>query len=58
MKFSDGRPKTTKEILINLDEKMEDPDFKGDIKALIRPEIEYDIKEAYTLVKNELIEKI
>lgn len=58
MKHSDGRAKTAKEMILNLDEKMNDPEFIGDIKALLRPEIEYDIHKAYALVKEELIEKI
>lgn len=58
MKRSDGRVKTAKEIMINLDEKMKDPEFIGDIKALLRPEIEYDTLKAYSLVKEVLIEKI
>lgn len=58
MEFSNGRAKTAKEILINLDEKMLDPDFIGDTKGLLRPEVTYDINVAYELVKNELIERI
>jgi predicted nucleotidyltransferase component of viral defense system len=58
MKRSDGRAKTAKEIMLNLDEKMNATEFIGDIKALLRPEIEYDIHKAYALVKEELIEKI
>lgn len=58
MKRSDGRAKTAKEIIMNLDEKMNDPEFIGDIKALLRPEIEYDIHKAYSLVKETLIENI
>jgi len=58
MKQNNGRAKTAKEILLNLDEKMNDTEFTGDLKALLRPEIEYDIQKAYQLVKEELIEKI
>ncbi len=58
MKHSDGRAKTAKEIMLNLDEKMNDLEFIGDIKALLRPEIEYDVHKAYSLVKETLIEKI
>jgi hypothetical protein len=41
-----------------MEEKLEDPDFSGDIYALLRPGIEYDQDEAYELVRTELIEKI
>ncbi|MEI6122709.1 MAG: nucleotidyl transferase AbiEii/AbiGii toxin family protein [Bacteroidota bacterium] len=58
MQHSNGRAKTAKEIMMNLDEKMNDPEFIGDMKALLRPEVEYDIQKAYNLVKEKLIEKI
>jgi predicted nucleotidyltransferase component of viral defense system len=58
MKQSNSRANTAKEIMLNLDEKMNDTEFTGDLKALLRPEIEYDIQKAYHLVKEELIEKI
>jgi len=38
--------------------KMNDPDFTGDIKALLRPETKYEVTAAYRLIKKELIEKI
>jgi len=58
MSHSDGRARTAKEIMINLDEKMNDPEFIGDTMGLLRPGIVYDYNVAYELVKTELIEKI
>lgn len=58
MKFSRGQPPTQKQFLLNMDEKMEDPDFGGDIYALLRPGIEYDQRDAFELVREVLIEKI
>lgn len=58
MAFSVVRPPTQKQFLRNMKEKLEDPDFSGDIYALLRPGIEYDQDEAYELVRTELIEKI
>lgn len=52
------RPPSLKEFLINLEEKESDPDFIGDMEALLRPGIEYDQKAALEWLKNELIEKI
>lgn len=49
---------TANEIIENLDKKMKDPDFLGDIKALIRPEITYDANQAYELVRTEIIERL
>lgn len=58
MAFSVDKPPTQKQFLRNMEEKLEDPDFSGDIYALLRPGIDYDQDEAYELVRTELIEKI
>ena len=58
MAFSVDRPPTQKQFLLNMDEKLKDPDFEGDIYALLRPGVEYDQNKAYELVKTQLIEKI
>jgi len=44
--------------LLNLDEKLDDPDFTGDMHALLRPGVEYDPLIALELIKAELIERI
>jgi len=38
-----------------MEEKLEDPDFKGDLFVLLRPGIEYDQAKAYELIRSELI---
>ena len=58
MNYSVNRIPSKKEILNNLDLKMQDPDFIGDIYALLRPDTEYDANNAYELIKNELINLI
>jgi len=58
MTFSVGKPPSQKEFLINMDAKMQDSDFVGDITALIRPTEQYDQDAAYELVKTELISKM
>ena len=58
MAFSIKNPPTQKQFLLNMEEKMQDPDFEGDIYALLRPGIEYDQGKAYELIKTELIEII
>ena len=42
----------------NLEEKISDDEFKGDITGLLRPEINYDISKAYKYVNDHLIQKI
>lgn len=58
MAFSVENPPTQKQFLLNIDKKMQDPDFDGDIYGLLRPGIEYDQNKAYELIKTELIENI
>ena len=58
MNFSKGQSPTQKQFLINMDEKIEDPDFGGDIYALLRPGIEYDQSQAYELIKKQLISNL
>lgn len=57
--FATGnRPPSKKEILLNIEEKETDPDFTGDMEALLRPGIEYNQGVALEWLKNELIERI
>ena len=57
--FATGkRPPSKKEFLLNIEEKENDPDFTGDMEALLRPEITYNQEAAFEWLKNELIEKI
>ena len=58
MEFVVDHPPAKKLFLENLDEKMVDDDFLGDIKAYLRPDVVYDPFVAYELVKNKLIDKI
>lgn len=58
MAFSVDKPPTQKQFILNMEEKLEDPDFEGDIYALLRPGVQYDQSKAYELIKTELIEKI
>ena len=57
--FATGkRPPSKKEFLMNIEEKETDPDFTGDMEALLRPEIKYNQEVAFEWLKNEVIEKI
>jgi len=57
--FSTGnRPPSQKEFLMNIEKKENDPDFAGDMEALLRSGIEYNQEAAFEWLKNELIEKI
>lgn len=58
MKFVVAQPPTQKQFLRNMEDKMTDDDFLGDIKSLLRPDEIYDPNIAWKLVKKELVEKI
>ena len=51
-------PPSRQEFIQNMDAKMQDTEFLGDITALIRPELPYTPSLAYELIKTELIERI
>ncbi len=51
MAYSVSMPPTRKQYIRNVEEKLKDPDFEGDVYALLRPEIEYDQVKAYELIK-------
>lgn len=57
--FATGnRPPSQKEFLMNIEKKENDPNFMGDMEALLRSEITYDQEAAFEWLKSELIEKI
>lgn len=59
IEFSTGnKPPSEKEFLLNMEAKEKDPNFKGDMEALLRPEIKYDQDEAFNWLKSEVISKI
>lgn len=58
MAFSVDKPPSQKQFILNMEEKLKNPDFQGDIHALLRHGFEYDQEEAYKIIKKKLIEKI
>lgn len=58
MDFTSGQPPTYKQFIINMEEKMSDPDFLGDSQLLIRPEIRFDPVVAYHVVREKLIDRL
>lgn len=49
---------TQKEFLENMEKKILDQDFLGDMEGLLRPDLSYKITEAYEFIKKELLEKV
>jgi hypothetical protein len=55
IEFSVDHPPGQKLFFQNLELKMKDDAFYGDIKALIRPEEQYDQEIAYERIKEEIL---
>jgi predicted nucleotidyltransferase component of viral defense system len=58
MKFSTGNIPTRRQFELNIEEKENDPNFTGDMEALLRPGIEYDQQAAFEWLKNDVISKL
>lgn len=55
--FSVAQPPTKKQFILNIEEKLQDPEFIGDTNLLLRPTTEYDVKSGYSIVE-QVINKI
>lgn len=53
-----GRAPSYKEFVQNMELKMQDEEFLEDVTPLLRPEIEFDPREAYPLVYEKLIDRM
>lgn len=56
--FSVAQPPTKKQFLLNMEEKLQDPEFIGDTALLLRPELQFDVKEAYGVVYEQLLSRL
>ncbi len=58
MEQEENRAPSAREFELNMEEKMKDEEFTGDITALLRPEIEYDQDDAHLAIMNGIINKL
>lgn len=58
MMFSVGTIPTRRQFELNLEEKEKDPNFTGDMEALLRPGVEYNQKKAFDWLKEEVLSKL
>jgi len=58
MSFVTEKPPTQKQFRLNLEEKRSDPEFLNDTTGLFRPDIQYNVDEAFQLIEEHLIAKI
>ena len=56
--LSDGAAPSKKTFANNLEEKMNNSDFTGDLSRILRPDIEYDIDKAFHVVMEQIVEKL
>lgn len=52
------KPPTHKQFIMNMEQKMQDADFLGDMSTIIRHDVSYDPYEAYELVRSRLIDRL
>jgi len=58
MKFAVDKPPTQKQFLQNMELKIQDEEFLGDMNLLLRPNDSYDPYEAWELAKDRIIQKL
>lgn len=58
MMFSTGHIPTRRQFELNIKEKENDPNFIGDMEALLPPGIEFDQQAAFEWLKNDVISKL
>jgi len=58
MTFVVEQPPSYRQFISNLEEKIQNPEFLGDTAMLLRPGIAFFPEEAYTLVRETLIERL
>ena len=58
MTFVVDKVPTQKQVLQNLEEKMQDHEFLSDMQAIIRPGIDYTEEETWKVVRARLIEHL
>ena len=58
IEFVAGTPPTYKQFMLNMEEKMNDPEFLGDTTGLLRPGLTFDSQPAWEIVHERLITKL
>ena len=58
MEYAVKKSPTQRQFLLNLEKKIDSPIFNGDMEGLLKPDFQYDPKEAFDWVKDNLLIKI
>lgn len=57
IRFSVVQPPTKKQFILNLEEKLQDPEFVGDINLLLRPDISFDSSTGFNAI-SQIVQKL
>ena len=58
LRFVASHTPTYKEFVLNMDEKMLNPEFLGDTTGLLRPGLTFDPQPAWEKVRGEIVAKL
>lgn len=58
LRFVASHAPTYKEFVLNMDEKMHNPEFLGDTTDLLRPGLTFDPQPAWEKVRDEIVMKL
>jgi hypothetical protein len=58
MSYSVGKPPSKKNYLKNIELKIQNKEFRNDIKGLLKPSEDYNIEEAYKVSLERLFSKM
>ena len=58
MSFVVAAPPTCKQFIVNMEEKLADPEFTGDTTMLLRPDISFNPEASWELVRETLVNKL
>jgi len=58
MNFSVAKAPTYRQFVQNIENKMDDPEFLGDISNLLHPDETFDMQQAYQVVRKQVIDKL
>ena len=58
MSFVVAQPPSYRQFLANLEQKIADPEFLGDVSLVLRPDIVFSANEAFGIVREKLIERL
>ena len=56
--FSVAQPPTRKQYILNMEEKLQDPEFTGDVEQLLSPSVNFSVSQQYNFIFKTLINRL